>query len=599
MNCLEDLPDEILIEICRYLNPIDILYGFGNLNKRLECTINEFRSQLDLSLLSLNEFQRFNCRIFLNFICKYLINLTLNNECSPGQIKLFEDLIEDKCFKDQLPFLKSLKLLQFTNDNLNILSKLFYIEQLYIEFSIYDKLTKQDENLINYYLFNLSNNIEKLTLHYDEGIHILNENKINKKLKELTIQLVSLEDFLILSRIVPCLIHLEVDIVSNSSLISIPQDNFLTNLKVLYFHTRDKVEISFEQILKPLICQIPSIEYLSFGLTTNHPDYSNGILWYDFVSSMPNLKKFILGLEINITVNLLEYLNIFTVDEIKQTVFNLFNENFPLFPVSIYTNNGTLFIDSVPYQFSHNQSYNTSPQAIHSINTDITITQQTPKHILGLSINGEHAPTIINDYLNLIKRFSNITWLCLESINIANDDSSLPISFKLKYLKSLMYMRSTLCQINQTLFNKLFYGHTRLDNLKIMYGDLIYLLKNSSPPINGNHIKNLTLYCFGVDGIIRLIHLNYLVVTFPFLQHLTIHVTSSKLIKKNQIEIINQIILSFKHLRSFQMNSRRGHLQFLNNIIKDEQIEFKWLTYINATNSHLILKPKYFAIWIK
>jgi hypothetical protein len=47
---LEELPDEILIEICLYLNTFDILYSFGRLNRRLQCTISEFSCELNLCL---------------------------------------------------------------------------------------------------------------------------------------------------------------------------------------------------------------------------------------------------------------------------------------------------------------------------------------------------------------------------------------------------------------------------------------------------------------------------------------------------------------------------------------------------------------------
>jgi hypothetical protein len=158
-------------------------------------------------------------------------------------------------------------------------------------------------------------------------------------------------------------------------------------------------------------------------------------------------------------------------------------------------------------------------------------------------------------------------------------------------------MRSTLCKVNRTLFDELFYGHERLDTLKMMYGDFIYLLRSSLPSINGIHIKNLILSSYGEDGKIRLKHLNYFISTFPLLEHLSIEVASNNLIKKNQMEIINQFIISFKQLRSFRVVSRRGELKFVCSLMKNEQIKLEWLSHINALGSHLILRPKSLYLW--
>jgi len=52
---LEDLPDELLILICRYLNIFEILNSFTCLNNRLSKTINEFTEKIYLNLHVLSE----------------------------------------------------------------------------------------------------------------------------------------------------------------------------------------------------------------------------------------------------------------------------------------------------------------------------------------------------------------------------------------------------------------------------------------------------------------------------------------------------------------------------------------------------------------
>jgi len=166
----EDLPDEILIEICYYLNTFDIIYSFGRLNRRFQCAISEFRCKFDFSSFSLNEFQRLYSPYLLNLICSRVIKLSLSNECCPGQIKLFENLINDKSFKEKLPLLKCLTLIEFTNDNITILSKILYIEELNLEFSSYEKITNENENIFIYYIFNTLNYFEKVNLNTNYGL---------------------------------------------------------------------------------------------------------------------------------------------------------------------------------------------------------------------------------------------------------------------------------------------------------------------------------------------------------------------------------------------------------------------------------------------
>jgi hypothetical protein len=115
----------------------------------------------------------------------------------------------------------------------------------------------------------------------------------------------------------------------------------------------------------------------------------------DLTVSMPNLKTLVVGLEIDITTDLMIRLDVDTNVEVKQAVFNSFCRNFPSLSLSIYANTQTLFIDSVPYRFNRNQSYSTSPEAFRALNTDITASQQSPHRIIGLSMTGEHVPFVI------------------------------------------------------------------------------------------------------------------------------------------------------------------------------------------------------------
>src|SRR5689334_9505522 len=90
---LEDLPDELLLIICRYLNKYEILNSFTCLNTRLSKTINEFTQKIDLNSIPLKLINRFLNEIFPN-INSNIRSLIFddNFERFPINIKIFNNL---------------------------------------------------------------------------------------------------------------------------------------------------------------------------------------------------------------------------------------------------------------------------------------------------------------------------------------------------------------------------------------------------------------------------------------------------------------------------------------------------------------------------
>ena len=89
----EQLPDEIILEICRYLSPFDVIDGLGQLNWRLDRTISHFRRHLDIHHLTLNQYRRWYSHLF-SYTATDVIRLVLSNWNSPGQIRLFNQSIQ-------------------------------------------------------------------------------------------------------------------------------------------------------------------------------------------------------------------------------------------------------------------------------------------------------------------------------------------------------------------------------------------------------------------------------------------------------------------------------------------------------------------------
>ncbi|CAF4010118.1 unnamed protein product, partial [Rotaria sp. Silwood1] len=90
---LEDLPDELLLIICHYLNIIEILNSFSCLNNRLSKTINEFTIKIDLNIIPLKLINRFLNEILPN-ISMNIRSLIFNDnfEYFPIKFEMFNNL---------------------------------------------------------------------------------------------------------------------------------------------------------------------------------------------------------------------------------------------------------------------------------------------------------------------------------------------------------------------------------------------------------------------------------------------------------------------------------------------------------------------------
>jgi len=129
----EQLPDEIILEICLYLRPFEIIDGFGQLNWRLNRTISQFRRNLDIHHLTLTQYQRWFSYL-LPYTATYVVNLVLSNWNSPGQIHLFnESTTNYNSLHQLLPNIKQLRLIDFSNDDVDILPKLAMIDKILID----------------------------------------------------------------------------------------------------------------------------------------------------------------------------------------------------------------------------------------------------------------------------------------------------------------------------------------------------------------------------------------------------------------------------------------------------------------------------------
>jgi len=126
----EILPDELLLIICSYLNGIDVLRAFYDLNTRLNSTINYYAKQMNLSRIRYSQFNQYCNMLIQTNLGLQLKSLSLsNNRMTSNRIMLFTEQVWP--LNEKLPNLECLALSKIDYDELNMfLTNLMSFEKL-------------------------------------------------------------------------------------------------------------------------------------------------------------------------------------------------------------------------------------------------------------------------------------------------------------------------------------------------------------------------------------------------------------------------------------------------------------------------------------
>ncbi|CAF1534623.1 unnamed protein product [Didymodactylos carnosus] len=219
---LEQLPDELLLIICSYLNQYEILLAFTGLNNRFDQTIREFMQKIDINDILFNEFVTYYKVIFPS-IGTHVLSLTISN------VRMVEILL----LNAQINFVKlfsNLKYLSFNycdNDKsdenfymltheadlskLTRLKRLKYLTELYIYFESINDIHKPI--FINNIFHRKSKQLEKIVLQSSDSLFEFDiQVPICSHIRDLTIPLKSIDDLLMLCDSIPYVERLDVRI---------------------------------------------------------------------------------------------------------------------------------------------------------------------------------------------------------------------------------------------------------------------------------------------------------------------------------------------------------------------------------------------------
>ena len=599
LSKFEQLPDEIILQICLYLRPFEIIDGFGRLNWRLDRTISQFRYASDAHHLTLVQYQRWYSHL-LPYTAEFIVNLVLSNWNSPGQIRLFNrSTAHYHSLHELFPSIKQLRLIDFSNDDVDILPKLESIERILIDVDALRPLLHSSKCLLDRYLFCSSFLFKEIRLWIGEGgIDLQHDAKlfVNPNLEKLTIVVTRIKDLFLLFQRAPNLLKMYVEIGRYS--LGHSKQYATTEImpkKLTDFHiqTNDQNTLTFDDLFVIMI-HIPTIKLLSLDIETNDRDYADGHCWNILISRLPNLQHLYIKTRIWLRTGS-------TSIDVESCLQSFAETNLPII---CYADKRVLHIDTVPYDmraFQTNMAVTASPAVKYAKITNMDMYQQRAHAVQLLLLCGRHEETSINDWVYVLNRFPLIQALDLTAVNI-KDEIQNNEQLCLPRLVALRYVRSTRCKINISFFLLLTANSAitpRLRALTVMYADLIHLCKRL-PGYTFNRLKEILVCNSGTDGRVIIKDIDLLLQAFPNLQTFSFLIQSSRAINRHVEPIIDMIVSSTSpNLVSLRLMCRKGSLKLPS--FHDKDAQETWLKRMFGVNTaeqvHLLVNKKEISIW--
>jgi len=219
LSLFETLPDEIILEVCSYLNGADVLYSLFNLNTRLNITITDYCRFVDLKRVTYSRFDHIVCHILphiASFVESFVFHVYREKLLSTKASTVFYGRPMSFTF----PLLRKISLVSFTVEDLlsfiNILQDLSQLVQVNIDFL----KGSGDETLLTKILAANNNKLE--TVLFDRNSIFLNLSLVDHpfpylNIKRLSVNIMEVRMLPIVFRLVPNVHRLYVSIEEQSS----------------------------------------------------------------------------------------------------------------------------------------------------------------------------------------------------------------------------------------------------------------------------------------------------------------------------------------------------------------------------------------------
>jgi hypothetical protein len=338
-STLEILPDEILLEVCKYLLCGDVLHSFMGLNYRMTRMIAHYRHHLSFHKTSISIFDSL-CRNIVPQIGHQIRSLMIDCCYSLLQDKLFLKYFSDK-MSLIFPKLERIDLIAFSHDELvaflNTLHDMNHLVEIRLD-SLFPIQRLQQPSVVR--LLMQANNHRFTTIFLDSQSSALSFVKTDRYLNivRLRIKLNSTTDLSSLFAAVPNVQHLDITIRKRDSS---ETDNVTIRLPLhhlTHFRLKSVGRPWTLDELMALLVQLPIVQCLSLFLFTYDETLVNGSL---LLSLLPS------------TVHKFNYVISFHSDVMLNENNTIASSWPPSHPVACFINKDYCFLHTLPWRFGH------------------------------------------------------------------------------------------------------------------------------------------------------------------------------------------------------------------------------------------------------
>jgi hypothetical protein len=277
-SMLEILPDEILLEVCKYLSCVEILQSFFGLNTRMTNMITEYRQHVSLHNASITQYLYLSNNV-LPQIGSHIRSLTIDYWYSVLQNKLLTKT-DGKKMSIMFPHLEKISLVEFDHDQLvTFLGTLHDLNHL-VEIKLYHltPITRDDQPSVLQTLLQTNNKqLTSILIDYQSSCLRFNDTDCYLNIRQLRMNITTVTNFASLFTVVPNVHYLDVTI-SESDGESVHFDKMSVSplLHLIDFRLKSLRHCWQLEELLVLLDQLPNLQHLSLYLWTYDPRFVHG-----------------------------------------------------------------------------------------------------------------------------------------------------------------------------------------------------------------------------------------------------------------------------------------------------------------------------------
>ncbi len=297
ITTFEELPNEVLLLICRYLSSIDTLSAFYGLNSRLSQTISGYYGYVFIGQASYERLT-YMCSSIIPKIGLNICSLIVSDEWLGLVSKVFLEYFGER-MASTFPYLERLTLINFTLNSLQIfldcLKNLLKLTELNIHLMLEPLKNEKESWMLLHQLFTCNNNRLTSIIFNDDSTYffcnIEDANESYPNIEKLTITLNSLHDFHNLLTILPKVHSINV-IIEKSNIYISENQQILPAYELKQFCLQSLNCLWNLDQLTTVIKRLPNVENLSIKiLSENDSRLAISREFFDQLSSLP-LKVF-------------------------------------------------------------------------------------------------------------------------------------------------------------------------------------------------------------------------------------------------------------------------------------------------------------------